>query len=52
MPRQFVAYEQAHVNNAFHRTSDGALVVATPFDIDEPTKPAAAFADFGSHVAE
>lgn len=31
MPRQYVAYEQAHVNNAFYRTrDDDALVCATP----------------------
>lgn len=49
MPRNYVAYQQAHENNAFVRLDDGAYVVSAPFDIDSrplaATKPYAKFAD-------
>lgn len=48
-PRNFRAYEQAHVNGAFQLgAADGAFVTSTPFDIDGLTPATAAAPALGA----
>jgi crotonobetainyl-CoA:carnitine CoA-transferase CaiB-like acyl-CoA transferase len=48
MPRNFRAFEQAHVNGAFQVADDGAFVTSIPFDIGERASAAAGAPALGS----